>query len=49
MIFSAASIVVAFRSGILICAISRICAGVTMPTFSLCGVAAALLHARLPS
>ena len=38
MIFSAASIVVAFRSGILVCAISRIWALVTEPTFSVCGV-----------
>src|SRR5580692_7803848 len=37
MIFSAASIVVALRSGILVWAISRTCAGVTEPTFVVSG------------
>ena len=37
MIFSAASIVVALRSGILVCAISRTWAAVTEPTLVLCG------------
>src|SRR5258705_11648899 len=39
MIFSAASIVVAFRSGILVCAMSRTWAAVMLPTLVLCGSA----------
>src|SRR3974377_1307067 len=39
MIFSAASIVVAFRSGILVCAMSRTWALVMLPTLVLCGSA----------
>src|SRR6201987_220458 len=39
MIFSAASIVVAFRSGILVCAMSRTWAAVMVPTLVLCGSA----------
>src|SRR5579859_5385193 len=38
MIFSAASIEVALRSGILVCAISRTCAAVIEPTLAVCGV-----------
>src|SRR5689334_24606114 len=37
MIFSAASIVVAFRSGIFVSAICRSCAEVSVPTLVLCG------------
>src|SRR6185312_12268095 len=39
MIFSAASIVVAFRSGILVCAMSRTWAAEMLPTLVLCGSA----------
>src|ERR1051326_4462439 len=39
MIFSAASIVVAFRSGILVCAMSRTWAALMLPTLVLCGSA----------
>src|SRR5215469_9951465 len=39
MIFSAASIVVAFRSGIFVSAICRSCAEVSVPTLVLCGSA----------
>ena len=39
MIFSAASIVVALRSGILVSAICRSCAAVSVPTLVLCGSA----------
>src|SRR5271166_3951915 len=39
MIFSAASIVVAFRSGILVCAMSRTWAAVMLPTLVMCGSA----------
>ena len=39
MIFSAASIVVAFRSGIFVCAMSRTWAAVMLPTLVLCGSA----------
>src|SRR5579863_10569790 len=39
MIFSAASIVVAFRSGILVCAMARTWSLVMLPTLVLCGSA----------
>ena len=37
MIFSAASIVLALRSGIFVSAICRSCAAVSVPTLALCG------------
>src|ERR1700730_2572850 len=46
MIFSAASIVVAFRSGIFVSAICRSCAAVSVPTLVLCG---SLLPLSMPT